>query len=219
MRYYLPGALFLAYLLSFIVLSLPLDTIKSIEWIEILGVLLGALGASPVVGYLIYAFYNEFIYELLARWATIRHALEYLEALGFDKEKSFLQKKEFIDLVYHSALAGTGKDTLKIDPEILKTLKGHLSNFATRVTCGALVPILLIPAMFITVMTLQDVFAVSLIFRPLVILYMLGIVVLSTVLLLGCMRVLREAYQLEEYFLKAKKKEIEELLRRLSASP
>ena len=118
MRYYLPGSLFFTYLLILIIPNLSPMTIECLQ--ENLGqtvaIISGLLGASPIAGYIIYSVFNEYDYECLAK--KNRPALEYLKKLDFialeherkhfsDQLRCFLQKKEFLDLIYHTTPANT----------------------------------------------------------------------------------------------------------------
>ncbi|MCW3985311.1 MAG: hypothetical protein NWE91_02740 [Candidatus Bathyarchaeota archaeon] len=226
MRYYLPGSLFFTYLLILIILNLSPNTIKSLQdnWGQIGGIILGLLGASPIAGYIIYSVYNEYDYERLSK--KNRPALEYIENLDFIEDKTrckhyqdqlrcFLQKKEFLDLIYHTTLIKSKEDNLKIGPEILQTLKNHLSNFATRRVSGLWVPFFSFLFLFPTAILL-GIFDVSFTIRlPYTIGMFLVILIISFVLLHGHKRVLYEAYTLEVYMIRAKHEEVEELLKRL----
>lgn len=162
MRYYLPGSLLLIYMIGLIVPNLSDEAIGLLNPQAIIGIFAGAFVASPTIGYMIYGFYNH-IYEHWAGKKEERYALKYLEDLEFVKENNrdhykkqlrcFIQKKEFLDLLYHSTLEKDGE--IKIDSKIIETLKNHLSNFAARVVCGLFVPLfsflLLLPTMAILV--------------------------------------------------------------------
>jgi len=175
-----------------------------------------------VVGYIIYSVYNELEYERFAK--ENRPALKYIEKLYFIKDEDerrryqdqfrcFLQKKEFLDLIYHTT---STKNNLKIRPEILQTLKNHLSNFAARRISGLWVPIFSFLFSVLTAIILLGIFDVSFTIRlPYTIVMFLVILIISFVLLYGHKRVLREAYILEGYMIRAKCEEIEELLEKL----
>lgn len=225
MRYYLPSSLFLIYVMILTIPNLSAETLKFLSQQAIIGIFTGAFVASPIIGYLIYAFYNC-LYEYLAGKRTLRPALRYIEDLTFvndnkrarykEKLKCFIQKKEFLDLIYHSTLEKNGE--IKIDREILGTLKNHLSAFAARVVCGLFVPLLCIPSYFILRQVLSF-FGVNFTSSsPLLITSIVIIIILSGVLLWDCQRVLYEAYQLEAYLIKVKKKEIIKLLEKLFTS-
>lgn len=221
MRYYLPGSLFLIYMMILVIVNLPAQTIKTLSQEALVGIFTGAFVASPTIGYLIYAFYNH-LYEHWAGDVTKRPALKYLEDLSFTSEKNrpyirgnlrcFIQKKEFLDLIYHSS---SNNGEMKIDTEILNTLKNHLSAFAARIVCGFFVPIFCIPS-FLLVWKALSLINIDFAWNALFTIFsILAIAIISIVLLIDCMRVLYEAYQLEVYMIKTKSKEIEELCKKL----
>jgi len=233
MRYYLPGSLFFTYLLILIILNLSPMTIESLQKNsgQIVAIISGLFGASPIAGYIIYSVFNEYDYECLAK--KNRPALEYIKELDFiknnernythfrDQLRCFLQKKEFLDLIYHTTLIKGDKENLKIGPEVLQTLKNHLSNFAARRVLGFWVPFFsfVFFLFFIPTAMSLGIFDVSFTRLPYTIGMFLVIFIISVVLLLGHKRVLYEAYILEGYMIRAKREEIEELLRRLFLKP
>lgn len=225
MRYYLPGSLFLIYLMILIIPNLSAEAIEilSDHTPAIIGIFTGAFVASPIIGYLVYAPYN-YVYEHWAGKRTTRGALRYIEDLEFvnDNDRAgyqknlrcITQKKEFLDLVYHSTLKKNVGE-IKIDPKIVETLKNIVSNFAARIVCGFFVPLFCLFLVYPSVEILK-LFGLTLelnIFFLLVSILFIG--ALSFVLLLDSKRVLYEAYQLEEYMVKAKKEEIKKLLKKL----
>ena len=236
MRYYLPGSLFFTYLLILIIPNLSPITIEYLQKNsgQIVAIISGLLGASPIAGYIIYSVFNEYDYERLAK--KNRPALEYIKELDFiknnkrnhehfkDQLRCFLQKKEFLDLIYHTTLINRAsvryseEENLEIRPEIIQTLKNHLSNFAARRVSGLWVPIFstVFFLFFIFAAMLLGIFDVSFTIRlPYTIGMLLVILLISFVLLHGHKRVLFEAYKLEEYFIKSKEEVIKELLKKL----
>lgn len=224
LRYYLPGSLFITYMLILIIPNLaqqPEDLVVAI---------VGAFGASPVVGYLIYALYNNH-YEEKAKDTNRRGALRYLSELRFVKEdgerkdykallESDKQKKEFLDLVFWSnCKAAKNEADIDINPEIVQVLKNHLSSYAARTVCGIYVP--LVSVIGFGVVQILGIVSQSpdgpiFAWKPLfVFLWFAMLVLVSLPLLYDRDRVLDEAFQLEENFVKAKKKEILLLLERL----
>src|SRR4030042_3418561 len=106
MRDYLPGSLFIIYMLLFVIVNLPTQVVRSISSETMIGIFTGAFIASPTVGYAVYAFYNH-LYEYWAADNSKRPALKYIESLTFiengkrelvkSKLNCFTQKKEFLD--------------------------------------------------------------------------------------------------------------------------
>jgi len=203
------------------------DAINLLRSQVIIGIFTGAFVASPTIGYIIYGFYNH-LYEHWAMKKEWRGALRYIENLEFvgdEKHKKRykrmlrcdIQKKEFLDLIYHSTLEKNGE--IKIDPKIFETLKNNLSAFAARVVCGFFVPVIFcIPSYFLVWYTLS-LFGLNFTWRGWFPLPSIAIIfLLSIVLILDCKRVLYEAYQLEEYLVKVRRKEIKELLGKLFTS-
>jgi hypothetical protein len=215
MRYYLPGSLLLFYLVLLMVASLSAESLRCIlNHDGIIAVFLGFFGASPVIGYLVYAFYDP-VYEYLSRYKKRRHALALIEEWAEKKNRTFkspVQRKEFLDLVYHASSRNGHHD---IDQNILETMKNHLSNYSARVICGALVPmiaaivyfafIILIAYGIIPQLRLSINWGLWLTFSAI-------ILIASAFLYLGRSRVLRETFALEELLILSRKKEAKKLL-------
>jgi len=232
MRYYLPGALFLIYLMILTIPYLPRREIPfALALYEqpnaIIGIFTGAFVISPVVGYLIYGFYNH-LYERMAMDTDRRGALKYIEDLPFesceekkDHYKKMLrcdiQKKEFLDLIYHSNFK-SGNSPIEFDSKIIDTLKGHLSNFSARYVCSVFVPIFCFLAWLLIWLILKAYnlsFTFSIPQQMQFFFSILGICFVSAILYWDCKRVLFEAYQLEEYFIKAKEEVVKKFLKSL----
>lgn len=182
-----------------------------------------AFVASPVIGFVIYAFYN-YLYEWLAQRELCRGALGYIlnfeygegnpkKKLG-ERLKSTAQRKEFLDLIYASSLR---VDEIRISSEIVGVLKNHLNAFAVRVVCGFFMPIFCIPS-YLFLSHFLGLFGIHLIKigeSCLSIAPIIAIIFVSIALLYDCPRVLKETFQLEEYFVRSKKGEIQKLAEKL----
>ncbi len=221
LRYYLPGSLLLLYVLLFIIPNLSTDTLNIIGLDNLLAVFVGLLALNYAIGYLVYIPFN-YRYEKIAMNPERRHALDYIARLAEEAEcgsllKCDTQKKEFLDLVYHSKFESSSG--LKINPEIVATLKNHLSNYAARYVCGTYVPILLIPVMFFALFILKFAgigFAMNNVWFSFFVLLL--VLVVSLGLSMDRERVLTETFTLEEFMIRTKEKEVKELLRRLKLS-
>jgi hypothetical protein len=188
---------------------------------DFIGIFAGAFVASPIIGYLIYAWYPPY-YENISKNSDRRGALKYIKDLEFIEDtkkedyrkllKCHTQRKEFLDLIFSS----THKHAeVNFDSEAVKTIKNHLSNYAARIVCGKYVLIAnLISAVLIGIPGSflpngQPVFT----WNPLFVALWLGLsFTMSYRLLRDAPRVLDEAYRLEEYLVKAKKAEVLTLL-------
>jgi len=241
LRYYLPGSLFLIYLLIPIIPFLISAGFPMRE--NLVALLVGGFGISPVIGYLIYAFYNR-EYEEIARDSNSRGALDYIIKLDFvekpergiyqallesdngDEEETFIRRKEFLDLVFWSIC--TNDSGINTSSSVVEVLGNHLSNYAARIVCGLYVPLSsgfcflafllgscffgLIPGLRLQCYDVPIFFALNLFF---ICLWFVVLLLISIFLLHDSPRVLREAFQLEENFVKAKKEEILLLLEQL----
>lgn len=221
LRYYLPGSLLLIYSSLFIVPFIDPNTFIGLSLDKMIAVLVGLLGANYAIGYIVYIPFN-YKYEKLAVNPEKRPSLKLIALMakkeGFDNYlRCGTQKKEFLDLVYHSNIETTSN--LKIHPEIVNTLKNHLSNYAARHVCGTYVPIAIVPVVFLTLPLLTFVgisFQLSnfwFVFPTLIM-----VLAISVSLSIDRERVLNETFVLEELMVKAKAEEVKELMKRLMVS-
>lgn len=229
LRYYLPGSLFLFYVAILLVPNSSVySSIVSSDGtlslgINLVGLLVSLIGVSPIIGFIIYAFYNPY-YERRAV-ASDRGAFEYLKTEKFTKNtkikaelilSSDKQRKEFLDLVVHTKGIGSN---LEVDSDIRDLMKGHLSKYAARIVCGFYVPIF--STIVVLTLFLIGVFSpttLSFNWQPhFLIPAALLISFLSIRFLRDNERVIQEAFILEEYLVKAKEKAVMELLEKISA--
>lgn len=225
MRYYLPGSLMILYMISFLIVNLSEESFELLVPEALIGIFSGAFVASPTLGYLLYSFYTH-IYEHWEKNRDWRTALTYIDEFKFIKDqrkqehykrqlRCFLQKKEFLDLIYHSTLDGS--QGIRFDQGLAETLKNHLSIFAARFVCGLLVPVFCIPLTPLLAWTL-GIFGTTFTLRLELSLLLSAVVCAASFsLLLGYKRILFEAYQLEAYYVRAKRREIESLLQEVFA--
>ena len=220
LRYYLPGSLLLMYIGLFIIHVLAPATFD-IGLDKILAVFVGLLAANYAVGYLVYVPF-VYKYEKMAMNSEKRPALGYILRLAKEEEcENYLrcdtQKKEFLDLAYHSNYESASE--LRIHPEIIATLKNNLSNYAARYVCGTYVPLAVIPGIILTIPTLAFV-EISFELKNVWFIFVALTAVLSISLLLSMdrERVLNETFALEEFMIRTKQKEVRELLKRLRFS-
>ena len=236
LRYYMPGSLFLVYLA---IILIPNSSLLSIILsnnepfavaLQIVGLLIAAIGISPIIGFLVYAFYNPY-YERRASQKD-RGAFEYLDYIATEKSKDNAttkeqkiklsslvscakHKKEFLDLVVHTDSKEPSSSSFQTD--IKEIMKGHLSKYAARKVCGLIVPlcvaIVIISLFFIGLINPFIPFILH--FEVLIpVLILIGVI--STRLLWDCERVIQEAFVLEEYLIKAKNKVVISLLEELT---
>lgn len=219
MRYYLPGSLVLFYSTLLIVASLSVNDVLSILNKDgIIAVFLGFLGASPLLGYLIYAPYAE-MYEHISKNIERRRSLAIVKKWAEDKGYEFrddTQRKEFLDLVNN---AGSGKDDPAIGSEVLDIMRNHLSNYSARMICGALVPVFafIVYAIFLVLIYFRIVPSLSLGINSWLLVPSLAIIGFASLFLLwGRNRVLDEYFDLEEFLILSRKTHAENLLKSIS---
>jgi len=202
LRYYLPGSLLLLYTTILTVPNLSPDTFFGpINLERIVAIFVGLLTINYTVGYLIYVPYN-YRYEKLAIDPNRRQVIEYINRLAKEANcrdfiKCDAQRKEFLDLVYHSNYRAGSE--LQIDSDIIATLKNHLSNYAARYVCGTLIPLSLIPVIpFVWYILLRA--GIGFTWNvPFSLLVITLILITSLLLSIDRERVLLEAFQLEEF--------------------
>ena len=232
-RYSLPGFLFFTYLAILLVPQLAVENlIGSFE--RIVAVFGSVIIASPVIGYLIYSPFN-LVYEYHYAKKN-RNAIEYLEEAEFIKDpdlkkifkrkiKSYAQKKEFIDLVQYLTYksepkkASKSQPDVEISPKVLEEHNNHLNNFAARIVSGGFTPLVVyatigfvwfycsITGNFAEFTTQFNwlLFGVT----------SIPIVVFSFLLLVDANRVLEEFFELENYVIRSKKREINKLVKQM----
>jgi hypothetical protein len=217
LRYYMPGFLFFTYLAIMLVSARLTFEIPDIQ--TIVGIFGGIIIASPVIGYIIYIPYNCF-YERIWSRSKKREVLNFMTKAIFEEKldafnlkeyeravKNFGKKKELIDLILHIDIKNEG--AIKVNNEILNTLQNQLNNFSARVVMGFFTPIastcVLIPIIIVYLGLNGNAFFnfASYAFAFSVI----GILVISILLLMGVMRVLTEAFILENYIVCSRQKE------------
>ena len=228
----MPGALFLFYVAILLIPTtslfsslIPSNDISQV--ISVLSLLVAAIGVSPVIGFLIYAFYNPY-YERRAAEPD-RGTFIYLKNLSFVPEKeraryqSLLvcdkQRKEFIDLVEHTNCTN---QKFSVDTDVKDLLRGHLSKYAARMVCGFFASIFSIAVSTVVLIGLFLIKNLALttfsfdLHPEYLILSLPLIVVISLRLLKGSERVIQEAFILEEYLIRAKEDVVIKLLEELS---
>lgn len=231
LRYYLPGSLFFTY--AAIVLIPALQTPSSID--VAVGVFGGIIIASPVIGYLIYIPFN-FLYDYYFSQRWDREALDFIKDAKFmnkdyqetykNKIATYSKQKELIDLFLHLDYVSAREDTriakkpdANINPQILNTLQNQLNNFAARTVCGLFTPI---ASIAFTIVLVQFSRMNNVFFRPfyfqnifLLIFSLVVIAVISILLIIGSTKVLDEAFVLENYIVRSRKREAKIVMERI----
>jgi len=207
-------------------LVLPNSTIVSGTFLARLDVLLsavvGSFVISPPIGYVIYTFYDSLLYERVAtypKWRTVFRLLDKNQKLDTTDKK-----KAFLDLVFRIHT----KDSIKVDPSLLLTIRGIWSHFNARIVCSIFVPAFSVGC-FLVLYAVENALPIE-IFRfrsftwsnlaiPLWLVPVLIIATVSLVLILFSRRPYRETCRLEEYLFLVKDKEVKKALEVISASP
>lgn len=232
LRYYLPGFLFFTYLAILLIPAIKNLQAPSVD--GLVSVFGAVIIASPVIGYLIYSAFN-YLYEYLSCHCD-RPAFVFIENAEFaeDPEKTFYREKfaqfvkqkelvhikELIDLTLHldyvypkGKADAIGEPDATVNPQALSVLQSQLNNFSARVVCGFFTPIASsIVVVIIALVVAPNAF--SLINNTLVFSIIL-IVVASISLLIGTVRVLKEAFVLENYIVRSRKRELRIIIKRI----
>ena len=221
LRYFIPGSLYVIYTTALITPFLDPSVINFFENdpSALLGIVGGALGASLALGYIIYTFYDTFLYN---RWAmnfenrvSLRYLAEKIE--GWDDPRkpqntnciNDYQKKMFLDMLW----IGFDKDNLSERYD--KTLRGMWSHLNARKVCYLFVPAFSVISFSLLVITLPIIIRETLFILPplpnwgvfFLVLIVIGFI--SGVFRYGAKRPLNEGTTLEYFFIKQR---IEEYL-------
>lgn len=212
LRYYIPGSLYIIYIgvLTVSILNPVLINFFKNDTSALLGLVGGAFGASLAIGYIIYTFYDTFLYSKWAMDFKNRESLRYLakKIEGWDDpnepgNKNNIEehnKKMFLDMLWISF----DKDTLSERYD--KTLRGMWSHLNARKVCYLVVPAFSLFSVFLLAIialligkSLFSFQATNLLLFAIVVGIVAGI---SEVLREGAKRPLEEVTTLEYFFIK-----------------
>lgn len=225
LRYYIPGFLFVTYLLGLITVNLNKNIFSffktvGLDPISFVGI---AFTASPAIGYMIYSFYDWVLYNrigncderqtlvLLDEWAL----KEKLIKKGQKIEK--VRKKELIDFAVYSSAK---RSSLIISEQLPETLRGFWSHVNARYVSSIFVP-LACGLFFVILWGLNIILALNIPFKTSledIDIYRNTALILSIAVLSICVgyparRTVQEAFTLEEYIVRAKEKAVRKYMK------
>lgn len=211
LRYFIPGSLYVFYTSLLIIPNLADTIVKDLgqNGNVLIGVFVGAFGASLAFGYVIYTFYDSFLYNFLAMRPGWRDILRLMESeINVWTKKSNEKKKEFLDTLYYYL---DKRDPM--NQKFSETIRGIWSHFNARIVCLFFVPTFSGVTVFLLWLVEQGSDLKLFSFRSFSLmegqrtylsLCAFIIVVISSVFLWGARRPYKEAVKLEYYFLKSK---------------
>ena len=212
LRYFIPGSLYVIYTSLLIIPNLGDDVVKYLgqNGNVLIGVFGGAFAAGLAFGYVIYTFYDTWLYNRLAMRPCWRDILKYMDKINVWKELNNEQKKEFLDTLYYYL-----GDRDPMNQKFSETIRGIWSHFNARIVCSIFVPAFSIATIFLlrTVELGSDIKFELFYFRSFhypgfqikYFCFSLAIIIaISIVLVIGARRPYKEAVKLEFYFLKLK---------------
>jgi len=238
LRYYIPGNLFLIYLILFLSPFLTVEAISLEVWVS---AILGGFVISSPLGYILYSLYDQTFYVDISRGKknpyffrkNNRKILKIVKSwIEEDKEVdvSRIPKESLnslIDFGLHSDLKN-GWDEFIITSEILDTLRGFWSHHNARYVSSVFVPVASFIVWAISLITLSKTKAGFIGFHEYSWVVFLMIVILISILsiLIGrginftCKpgwrptteKIRMEIYALEEYLVRARENTIKKMI-------
>ncbi len=232
LRYFIPGSLFVIYTTS---LVLPFLDSAILRYFKnnpnaLLGLIGGAFGASLAFGYIIYTFYDTFLYNVIVmkekkgklfperplllyikdrlrpyfEESALRHQEVELEKDWGEQWKKIDRpiKKVFIEMFFITS------DNSKDHDKFQTILRGWWSHFSARIVCSICVPIFSFASLlvlFISDIILErNVFAFPISHVGLWLLCVSLIVIISIIIGIGANNPLKESFHFESFFIKSK---------------